>query len=70
MIKSKAAYAAMKSAAVVANAARIVMKADKECKGSVRYASADPDAPITNVYLSRKAYATMPAAIGITIDAA
>jgi len=69
MIKSNAAYAKEK-AAIAANVARIVMKADKECKGSVRYASADPDAPIMNVYLSRKAYATMPEAIGITIDAA
>lgn len=32
---------------------QITMKRDKECKGSVRFVSDDPDAAITNVYLSR-----------------
>jgi hypothetical protein len=32
----------------------IEMKKDKDCKGSVRFAAADPDAPIQTVYVSRK----------------
>ena len=32
----------------------IEMKCDKECKGSVRFITDNPDAVITNVYLSRK----------------
>lgn len=31
----------------------IKMKRDKECKGSVRFATEDPKAAVTNVYVSR-----------------
>ena len=49
--------------------ATIVMTQDKECKGSVRYATADPDAVVTNVYLNRKFAGTMPKKITITVAA-
>ena len=32
----------------------IVLQKDKDCKGSVRFVTADPKAPITNVYVSRE----------------
>ena len=38
----------MKNQAIV-----IVMKKDKECKGSIRFATDDEKAPVTNVYVSR-----------------
>lgn len=31
----------------------IKMKRDKDCKGSVRFATTDEKAPVTNVYVSR-----------------
>lgn len=31
----------------------IELKRDKECRGSVRFATADDKAPVTNVYVSR-----------------
>lgn len=45
----------------------VEMKSDKECKGSVRYATADPDAVVTNVYLSRKFANPMPKSITVTV---
>jgi hypothetical protein len=35
-------------------AKQVVLKRDKECKGSVRFITEDPKAPVTNVYLSRE----------------
>ena len=32
---------------------KVVLKRDKDCKGSVRFATDDPKAPVTNIYLSR-----------------
>lgn len=40
---------------------------EKPCKGSVRYGTNDPDAPISNIYLSRAFANPMPKAITITI---
>lgn len=31
----------------------IILKKDKDCKGSVRFVTDDPKAPISNVYVSR-----------------
>lgn len=31
----------------------ITLKRDKECKGSVRFATEDDKAPVSNVYVSR-----------------
>jgi len=45
----------------------ITLKRDKECKGSVRYVTDEPDAVVTNVYLSRSAFNPMPDAITITV---
>jgi hypothetical protein len=49
---------------------KVTLKRDKECKGSVRFATDDEKAPVTNVYLMR----THPAAatakeITITVEA-
>ena len=32
----------------------IILKRDKECKGSVRFITDNPDADVTNVYVMRK----------------
>jgi len=45
----------------------IILKAAKQCKGSVRYETADPTAVITNVYLDRAFANPMPDAIEVTI---
>lgn len=31
----------------------VTLKRDKECKGSVRFATDDEQAPVTNLYISR-----------------
>jgi len=36
------------------NEIEIEMKRDKECKGSIRFITDNPDALVTNVYVSRK----------------
>jgi hypothetical protein len=50
--------------------ATITLQRDKECKGSIRYATSEEGAVITNVYLSRTAYNPMPAAITLTVQVA
>ena len=35
------------------NEVTVILKRDKECKGSVRFSTSDEKAPLTNVYLSR-----------------
>ena len=45
------------------------MSPDKECKGSVRYATDDEDAPVRNIYLSRSFAKPMPEKITVTIQA-
>lgn len=46
----------------------IKMTVGKECKHSVRYESSDPDAAISNVYLSKKAFPDgMPEAIEVRV---
>jgi len=47
----------------------IEMVKEKDCKGSVKYSSADPDAVVSNIYLSRKAAQEMPPAIKVTVEA-
>ena len=45
----------------------IKMKQDKVCKGSVRYKTDDPDAVLSNVYVSKTFKATMPKTVTVTI---
>jgi len=45
----------------------IEMKREKDCKHSVRY-SAEAEAHVQNIYLSRKAAETMPERIRVTIE--
>lgn len=49
------------------DACAVTLVKDKECKGSARYATNDPDAPLSNVYLSRKAFASMPSSIRVIV---
>ena len=53
----------------VCQRAVIEMSPDKECKGSVRYATDDEDAPVRNIYLSRSFAKPMPEKITVTIQA-
>ena len=63
-----AASTAPSLAPIAPAAAHVVsLKREKECKGSVRYATADESAVVSNVYLSRAAYAVMPESIVVTI---
>lgn len=41
----------------------VTLKRDKECKGSVRFATDDEKAPVTNVYVSR----TIPWVAGVQV---
>lgn len=45
----------------------ILMKKDKECKHSVRYASSNPESPLSTVYVSRKFSSPMPEEIVVTV---
>ncbi len=47
----------------------LTLHEDKQCKGSVRYATNDPDAPISSIYLSRKFQPQMPKSIVVTVTA-
>ena len=47
----------------------VTLTKDKECKGSVRYATADFEAVVSNVYLSRSFARPMPDSITVTIRA-
>lgn len=47
----------------------ITLTKDKDCKGSIRYATADEKAVVTNVYLSRSFADKMPDSIEVTIKA-
>lgn len=47
----------------------LTLHEDKQCKGSVRYGTNDPEAPISSIYLSRKFAAQMPKSIVVTITA-
>jgi len=47
----------------------IELKKDKDCRGSVRYATTEPTAVVSNVYLSRTAAKLMPEKIKVTIEA-
>lgn len=51
----------------VASGHAIAMSIGKECKGSIRYESSDPDAVVSNVYLSRNAFDPMPDRIVVTV---
>jgi len=46
------------------------MKQDKVCKGSVRYATQDENAPVATVYVSKSFAKPMPESINVTIEAA
>lgn len=48
---------------------RIEMQPDKQCQGSVRYATADRDAAVKNVYVKRGDQ-PMPQKIVVTVEAA
>ena len=50
--------------------AEVVMVNGKDCKGSVRYETADPNAVATNIYVSRKFMSEMPGKIKVTIEPA
>lgn len=41
------------SVKVTATGTQVLMKRDKECKGSIRFATEDEKAPVSNVYVSR-----------------
>jgi len=58
-----------KKARNAAKSVSCVMTVDKECKGSIRYGCPDEDAPLTNVYLMRTAFKTMPKRITVTVEA-
>lgn len=47
---------------------KIEMKADKQCKGSVRYIGMGADDQVTNIYLSRKFAKDMPDNIIVTVE--
>ena len=44
------------------------MTADKQCKGSVRYAARKADAPIQSVYVKRTFRSPMPDQLTITVS--
>jgi len=47
---------------------QIKMLVEKVCKGSIRYASADPEAVATNLYVSKQLADPMPEEILLTIE--
>ena len=49
--------------------ATVVLTKDKDCKGSVRYATDDFEAPVSNLYLNRSFAKPMPDTIEVTIKA-
>lgn len=46
-----------------------VLHEDKQCKGSVRYGTKDPESPVSSIYLSRSFADRMPTSIVVTITA-
>ncbi len=47
----------------------LVLHEDKQCKGSVRYATNDPESPISSIYVNRSFAAPMPKSIVVTLTA-
>lgn len=45
----------------------VTLEKSKECKGSVRYETNDPEAPISNIYLSRAFSRPMPESVTVTV---
>lgn len=48
----------------------ILLTRDKDCTGSIRYATKDKDAVVKNIYLDRKFADPMPERVVITIEPA
>lgn len=46
-----------------------IMRPQKQCKASVRYATQDPDFPIANLYVDRTFANPMPDKINVTVSA-
>lgn len=47
---------------------KIEMTKEKDCKGSMKYSTQDPNAIVDNVYVSRKAADPMPDKVTITVE--
>lgn len=47
----------------------LTLHEDKQCKGSVRYGTKDPESPVSSIYLSRSFADRMPTSIVVTITA-
>ena len=45
----------------------LTLHEDKQCKGSVRYATNDPEAPIQSIYVQRSWLPQMPKSIVVTL---
>jgi len=50
--------------------ASVTMTQEKVCKGSIKYGTKDPKAPVDNVYLSKEFSDPMPSAITVTVTPA
>lgn len=47
----------------------VVLRPDKQCKGSVRYATDDDKSPVRSIYVERSFADPMPEAVTVTIAA-